>query len=350
MAQKVALVAGALGVVGRALLTHLEGRTDWQVIGLSRRTPDFPTRARFLRIDLGKRETLTAQAGELAAVTHVFHTAYQATLSQAEDVAANLPLLVNLMEVLEPVAPNLRHVQLVHGSKWYGCHLGPYKTPAVEDDPRIVSPIWYYDQQDWLEAFQRGKRWTWSALRPHGICGFAVGSPISQLTILAAYGAISAELGVPLRFPGKPGAFHAIYQLTEARHLAAGMLWTAEAPACANQAFNFTNGDFVRWRNLWPGFARFFGVPDGPPQPVNLTAFMRERAALWDRMVAQHGLKPYRLSELANGAFGDWLYSTDYDIMSSMTKLRQAGWTGVVDSEEMYLRLLGELRRDRIIP
>jgi nucleoside-diphosphate-sugar epimerase len=350
MARKVALIAGALGVVGRALLTYLEERTEWQVIGLSRRAPDFPTRARFLPVDLGRREAVAALATELSPVTHVFHTAYQATPSQAEDVVANLPLLVNLMEVLDPLAHDLQHVQLVHGSKWYGCHLGPYKTPALEDDPRIISPIWYYDQQDWLEAFQRGKRWTWSALRPHGICGFAVGSPISQLTILAVYGAITAELGLPLRFPGKSGAFHAVYQLTEARHLAEGMLWTAEAPACANEAFNFTNGDFVRWSNLWPRFAGFFGVPEGPPQPVNLAAFMREKAGLWDAMVARHRLRPYRLAELANGAFGDWLYSTDYDIMSSMTKLRKAGWTGIVDSEEMYLRLLGKLRRDRIIP
>ena len=350
MARQVALIAGALGVVGRALLTYLEGRADWEIVALSRRAPDFPTRARFLQIDLGKRDKVAALAAELAPVTHVFHTAYQATPSQAEDVKANLPLLANLMEVLEPVARDLRHVQLVHGSKWYGCHLGPYKTPALEDDPRIISPIWYYEQQDWLEAYQRGKRWTWSSLRPHGICGFAVGSPICQLTILAVYGAISAELGLPLRFPGKPDAFRAVYQVTEATHLAAGMLWTATAPACANQAFNFTNGDYIRWCNLWPKLARFFGVAEGPPQSVSLTGFMSDKAALWDRMVARHGLKPYRLAELANGGFGDWLYSTDYDIMSSMTKLRKSGWTGIVDSEEMYGRLLGDLRRDRIIP
>jgi cob(I)alamin adenosyltransferase len=29
---------------------------------------------------------------------------------------------------------------------------------------------------------QRGKRWTWSALRPHGVCGLAIGSSMNQLT------------------------------------------------------------------------------------------------------------------------------------------------------------------------
>jgi hypothetical protein len=53
---------------------------------------------------------------------------------------------------------------------------------------------------------------------------------------------------------------------------------------------------------------------------------------------------------LANWSFADWLYGTDYDIMSSTTKLRQAGWNKVVDSQTMYLKLLQELREDAIIP
>ena len=32
----------------------------------------------------------------------------------------------------------LRHVYVQAGSKWYGQHLGKYKTPAKETDPRWV--------------------------------------------------------------------------------------------------------------------------------------------------------------------------------------------------------------------
>lgn len=350
MARQVALVAGALGVVGRAILDKLEHLPDWDVIALSRRKPDFPTRAKFLALDLGDRSSVAAVKDELRSVTHVFYTAVQQTPTQAEGVRVNLPMLVNLVETLEEVAPGLRHIQLMHGAKWYGPHLGPYKTPAREDDPRVAAPMWYYDQQDWLEALQRGKRWTWSALRPHGIWGFAVASPVSQLTILGTYGSILAELGERFDFPGNPGAFSAIYQVTEASHLADGMLWVATSPSCGNQAFNFTNGDFIRWKNVWPKLAEFFGIPCGGVRTIRLAEFFPDHSDLWDRMVRKHGLAAYRIKDLANGAHGDWVYRPEYDSMSSMTKLRQAGWSGVVDSEDMLLKQLGQIRQSRIIP
>ena len=50
--KKRCLVAGALGIAGRALLQHLEGDSAWDVVGLSRRTPDFATRAHFVSVDL----------------------------------------------------------------------------------------------------------------------------------------------------------------------------------------------------------------------------------------------------------------------------------------------------------
>ena len=45
--QGTLLVAGALGMVGRAVLENLEG-SGRRVVGLSRRQPDFETSARFL--------------------------------------------------------------------------------------------------------------------------------------------------------------------------------------------------------------------------------------------------------------------------------------------------------------
>jgi nucleoside-diphosphate-sugar epimerase len=350
MAKKTALVVGALGVVGRAMLTYLETQPDWDVIGVSRRAPDFPTKARFEQLDLTDAAACRAVLGQFQDVTHVFYCAYAPRPTFEAEVVVNLAMLKNLMAGLEPAAPRLEHVQLVHGSKWYGCHVGPYATPAREDDPRGSMPCFYFDQQDWLENHQRGKPWVWSALRPHGICGFAVGSPISQLTILAAYGSISAHLRLPLRFPGKLGAFSAVYQTTEAVFLAQAMAWIAVAPQCANEAYNVTNGDFFRWERIWPDFAAFFGIEAGPVETTDLVGSMSDKGPLWDEIRSRHGLRDYRLSDLANWNFGNWLYGCEYDIMSSTTKLRQAGWTGVVDSQAMYLRLLQELRDERIIP
>ena len=350
MTKKTALVAGALGVVGRATMTYLASQPDWEVIGLSRRSPDFATSARFHPLDLTDRAACAQVLRALPEVTHVFFCAYAPRSTYEEEVEVNLLMLRNLMQALEAVAKELRHVQLVHGSKWYGCHLGPYKTPAREDDPRATTPCFYFNQQDWLEAQQRGQQWTWSAVRPHGICGFAVGSPISQLTNLAAFASICAHLGRPLSFPGKPGAFTSIYQTTEASFLAETMAWIATAAQCANEAYNVTNGDVFRWEQLWPAFAHFFGVELGPVDTLDLRNFFAANQATWDDMRAKHKLADYRLNDLANGDFANWLYGTDYDIISSTTKLRQAGWQPMVDSQAMYPRLLQDLRERRIIP
>ena len=149
MPQKVALIAGALGVIGRALVEHLEDDPDWSVIGLSRRTPDFETNANFLSLDLLDRDATAQAMAAQPNVTHVFFTPYAPGENFAAEVAPNLAMLANLVEGLEPVATNLQHIQLMQGAKWYGVQFGkPYKTPAKENDPRHMPPNFYYDQQD----------------------------------------------------------------------------------------------------------------------------------------------------------------------------------------------------------
>ena len=347
---RTAVVAGALGVAGRALVEHLEAEPAWRVVGLSRRAPDFASRAEFIRVDLLDAADCRAKLAPLGEATHLFFAAYQAAPNPAAEVAPNLAMLVNLVEALESIAPGLAHVQVIHGSKWYGNHLGPYRTPAREDDARHLPPNFYYDQQDWLEAHQRGQRWTWSALRPHGLLGLSIGSPMNQLTALGVFGSIVTHLGLPLCWPGKPGAFERVYQFTDAGHLAQAMSWAATTPACANQAFNLTNGDFVRWRNLWPAVARFFGTEPGPVRTLPLAAVMADKEPLWREIVARRGLKPYRVGELTNWRFADFVYGTEYDQMSSLTKARRAGWHHDLDSEAALLGLLARLRAERLIP
>ena len=350
MARKTALIAGAQGLVGRALVRHLEDLGEWDVIGTSRRAPVFETRARFIDVDLTERAQCKAKLAGLGAVTHVFFTAIALAPNEAEKQAINLAMFVNLLDAALPAMANLEHVQLMEGTNWYGNHVGPYPTPAKEDDPRMMPAMFYYPQQDHLEALQKGREWTWSALRPQGVYGFAVGNPMNHLLALATYGAMSAELGLPLRFPGKPGAYSGIYQFTEAALLARAMVWAATTPACANDVFNVTNGDTQRWCNLWPAIADFFGIQAGPVQSVRLAEMMADKEPLWARMVERHGLKDYRIDDLVNWSFADGIYGQDFDHLFNLNKIRKAGWREVVDSQEMLLRHLGDLRRMRVIP
>jgi nucleoside-diphosphate-sugar epimerase len=145
-----ALIAGGLGVTGRALVEYLEREPDWDVIALSRRTPDFPTTARFVSVDLADRAATQATLGQFSEVTHVFYCALAANPDVTAEIPPNIAMIENLLDAVEPVA-DLRHVQLMEGNKWYGSFLGRFRTPAKETDPRPIVRQLYHAQQDWLE-------------------------------------------------------------------------------------------------------------------------------------------------------------------------------------------------------
>ncbi len=259
-------------------------------------------------------------------------------------------MLVNAVTAIDRASPALRRVVLVTGTKYYGSHLGPYKTPARESDPRHAGANYYFDQIDWLSAFQRGKSWDWVELRPQTLCGFAPGTPMSLAPAIAVYAAISKELGRPLHFPGKPGAYASIYQVTASEHFANAALWAANEPRCGREAFNITNGDYFRWKNLWPKLAAAFDMPAGGVRTMSLTADMADKAPLWRTMTEKHGLQPYAYDELVAWPFADYVFGCDWDVMSDVTKSRRFGFHDVVDSEEMFVRLMRQFRAERIVP
>jgi len=348
--RKVALIAGARGVSGLGLARHLLTLPDWEVITVCRERPDLDGRFRHVAVDLEDAMDSRTKLAACGDATHVFHCAYKLVSDRREEAAINLRMLVNLMDGVEPVAGNLRHVNLMHGTKWYGSHLGPYKTPAREDDPRLMPPMFYYDQHDHIVARQRGKAWTWSTLRPHTIFGFSLDAPQNLMMLLAVYAVISKALGLPLRFPGTPGCYRSIKQATEADLLSRAMVWVATDAGCANNAFNLTNGDLFRWENVWPRIARFFGLEPGGVFPIKLSDFMADKGPLWDEIVRRHGLRPLKFEALGQWAFGDNILARDMDDISSMTKARRFGFHDVVDSEEMFLDYFRRFQRERIIP
>ena len=67
-------------------------------------------------------------------------------------------------------------------------------------------------------------------------------------------------------------------------------------------------------------------------------------------MVEKHALKPHRFEGIAAWPFGDYVFGCDWDVMTSTTKARQHGFDDVVDSEDMFVRLLAQFREDRIVP
>jgi nucleoside-diphosphate-sugar epimerase len=347
-----AVVVGAQGVIGRYFVEKFAAQPGWRVVGLSRRRGTDAGNVRHISVDLQDGKDAAAKLSGLSEATHVLFAAFQpgagAAADFAKNIAGNLALLVNSVTAIDQAAKNLERVVLVTGTKYYGSHLGPFKTPAREDDPRHAGPNYYFDQIDWLTAFQQGKRWTWTELRPQTLCGFAPGTAMSIIPVIAVYAAMRKELGLPLAFPGK--AWTSLYQVTESTLCAEAAYWAATDARCANQAYNITNGDYFRWQHVWPAIADVFDMPMADPQPHALVEFMRDKAPLWDAMVKKHGLQSFRFEEIVAWPFGDCVFNCEWDVMTNVTKARLHGFPGVVDSLEMFRRLLARFRAERIVP
>jgi len=348
--KKVALVTGATGVTGNNLIRHLSNIGGWEVVAVSRRKPELGRGVRHIPVNLLDRGDCAAALGGLAEITHVFHCAYVEAPTRDAMVAPNLAMLSNTVETVESSARGLEHVLIMQGTKYYGSHLGPFKTPAKEDDPRHAPPNFYYDLQDYISQRSAGKSWRWSAPRPHAVIGFAVGNPMNLSTVIAVYATLCKELGMPLAFPGTPASYNALYQCSDAGLLARAMTWMATTPQCANQAFNIINGDLIRWKNVWPAFARFFEMEAAPPSSMNLASSMADKGPLWEKIVASHGLKPYAYSDIVSWAYGDIVFSTGHDIISDTVKVRHFGFHEVISTEEMFLQVFESYRKNRIIP
>ncbi|WP_054941272.1 SDR family oxidoreductase [Paenibacillus ihuae] len=348
--RKTALVIGAGGVIGSNLIGHLVTLPEWDIIGVSRRGGDNTDRIRYISADLLDASDTRQKLGSLREVTHIFYAAYQDRPTWAELVPPNLAMLVNVVEAVEPAARGLQHISLMQGYKVYGAHLGPFKTPARETDANHMPPEFNIDQQNFLEQRQAGKQWTWSALRPSVVCGVALGNPMNLAMVIAVYASISKELGIPLRFPGKPGAYHSLLEMTDAGLLAKATVWAATHERCANQAFNITNGDLFRWDELWPKIAAYFELETAPPLQMSLSVVMEDKEPLWDAMLKKYDLVPNSYQSVSSWAFGDFVFSWDYDFFADSSKARRAGFHEFVDTELMFQEIFDLLRERKIIP
>jgi nucleoside-diphosphate-sugar epimerase len=178
MADKKVVIAGATGLVGNAALRHFGRAGGCDVVALSRRKPHELYGARHVSIDLTDPAQCTQAATALQNTTHLVYAALYEAPSlvdgwrDPDQIRTNDLMLRNLMAALEPVAPTLRHVALLQGTKAYGVHVRPLNVPAREGRSEMYEqPNFYWAQENFLRELQQGKARHWSILRPVLIVG-----------------------------------------------------------------------------------------------------------------------------------------------------------------------------------
>jgi nucleoside-diphosphate-sugar epimerase len=348
--ENIVVVAGVHGISGRAAAIEWAKVPNTRVYGLSRRQAEMPEGVEGINVDLLDRDDVQQKLGTLGNVTHIVFAAYIEKAEAAERSAVNVRILRNLVEVVEGASAELRHVTFYQGGKAYGSDLGPFKTPAREDDPRLMSPNFYYDQEDFLRRQQVDKAWHWTSLRPEAIVGYATGNPMNLGVAIAVYATISKELGLPLRFPGTEAAYKALYQVTSADILSRATVWAGVNPGATDEIFNLTNGDQFRWQHMWPRIARMFGLETADPVPMPLSSYMSDKSELWASIVAKYGLRDTPYEKLVAWDFADFIFHSGFDNVTSTIKVRKAGFSDCIDSEEMFERFFASLREQKVIP
>jgi nucleoside-diphosphate-sugar epimerase len=347
MNQKVALIAGASGIIGNGLREVLAARPDWTVRCLaSRPIAGLDT----IAVDLGDAETTAKAVAAARDTTHLFYAAYRAAPDFAAEVAVNGPMLDNLLDGLKAAGAPLARVVLYQGAKVYGVHLGPVQAPFYEDEPRHIPPNFYYTQEDTLRRRSRDGDFTFSILRPDVVVGDVAGNPMNIAMVVGVFAALSKATGTPLRFPGPESVYSGVLaQVTDARLLGRASLWAATAEAAGNEAFNYVHEPF-RWERVWRQVGEALGLPVGPPLKMDLASQMADKAPLWSSLVARHGLRDIPYERLVGWRFGDFVFNTGFDMISDMGKIRRAGFTETVDNGQSLLAAIRSLQDQKILP
>jgi len=148
-----------------------------------------------------------------------------------------------------------------------------------------------------------------------------------------------------------------VWQATDTRVIAEAMQWATDNPLAHNETYNITNGEVFEWRDLWPAMAHTLGVEVGPDEPLSLSTYLPERAAIWDEIVRANGLRQLSIEQLCGEShhytkvcFVEGAIESPNPKLVSTVKLRQAGFAGAYDTEESMCHWLKVLQQRKILP
>ncbi|CAF1365626.1 unnamed protein product [Didymodactylos carnosus] len=299
-------------------------------------------------------------------VTHAYHFTYVAKNSEQELDNVNKELLCKALEATKKVArENLQVFLLQTGYKYYGTHKGgEYLAPRpfYECTPRHKGLNFYYTQEDKLKEEAKKSNFSYIITRPNIIIGASKGNFMNFAVSIALYACIQKELGKPLIFPGNQVQWDSLIDHSDVCNDAQFELWASVTKEAENQEFNIHNGDYNKFRVLWPKIAKYFDIPVGEPSnkdppPKNgevkcqmpLVEYMKDKKDVWKRIAHKYSLDESAF-DYATWDFADAIVGRAFDEYGDMSKARKLGWNKYVDTGDSYLRTFDRLKKLKIIP
>nr|ASM61955.1 iridoid synthase-like protein [Antirrhinum majus] len=365
--QNVALIVGVTGIVGNSLAEILPVSDTpggpWKVYGVARRprpawNADHPVQ--YIQCDVSDPTQTQSKLAPLTDITHIFWVTWANRPTEAECCDINGTMLQNVYDALLPNAPNLTHICIQTGQKHY---IGPFETfgkvkphetPFVEDVPRLDVPNFYYTLEDLtLEACKKKEGLTWSVHRPAAIFGFSPHSMMNMMDSLCVYAAICKHENVPLKFPGTKASWNCYFVCSDADLIAEQQIWSSVDLNGKNEAFNCSNGDLFKWKQMWKVLADSFEVEyeefDENQEYVSLAERMKDKGPVWDEIVEKNNLLPTKLEEVATFWFADLMFYGEC-MLDNMNKSKEHGFFGFRNSEKTVLSVIDKMKAHKIVP
>ncbi|KAL1534529.1 NineTeen Complex (NTC) component [Salvia divinorum] len=364
--QSVALVVGVTGIVGNSMaeilpLSDTPGG-PWKVYGVARRprpswNEDHPVN--YISCDVSDSDDVKAKLSPLTDITNIFYVTWTNRSTEKENCEANGKMLKNVLNVVIPNCPNLKHICLLTGRKHYAgpfeslWKIQPHDPPFTEDLPRLDYPNFYYTLEDILfEEVGKKAGLTWSVHRPGIIFGFSPYGLMNFVGTLCAYAAICKHEGAVLRFPGCKAAWDGYSDCSDADLIAEHQIWAAVEPYAKNEAFNVSNGDVFKWKHFWKALAEQFEVECGEYEEgkvVKLQELMKDKGPVWDEIVRENGLLSNKLEDIGNWWFTDLMLENAVPL-DTMNKSKEHGFLGFRNSKNSFVSWIDKVKAFKIVP
>src|SRR5260370_69798 len=101
---------------------------------------------------------------------------------------------------------------------------------------------------------------------------------------------------------------------------------------------------------MWRRIAKMFDMEVADPVPIPLSVYMADKGPLWDAIVRKYNLQAIPYDQIAAWAFGDFIFNSEFDNITSTIKARRAGFHDCIDTEEMFRTFFESLREKSVIP
>ncbi|KAL7245359.1 hypothetical protein ACSBR2_000648 [Camellia fascicularis] len=365
--DSVGLIVGVTGIVGNSLaeilpLSDTPGG-PWKVYGVARRprpawNADHPID--YIQCDISDSADTLSKLSPLSDITHIFYVTWTNRPTESECCDANGAMLRNVLNAVLPNAPNLRHICLQTGLKHYVRpfesfgKVRPNDPPFTEDMPRLNAPNFYYTLEDILfDSASKKESLSWSVHRPAIIFGFSPYSMMNIIGTLCVYAAICKYENKPLEFPGTKTAWNCYSVASDADLIAEHQIWAAVDPNAENEAFNCSNGDVFRWKQLWRVLAEQFGVEyvefDESKKRVSLAEKMKDKGKVWEEIVRENELLPMKLEEVAAWWFVDEMLGGE-SMLDTMNKSKEHGFLGFRNTKNSLISWIDKMKGYKLIP